>query len=168
MELEQAIQTALQFESKIRDLYLKAMKEAKSDAGRKVFRILAKEEQQHFHYLEKRLAEWKSTGKINPEKITTLIPSAQEIEHEIEHLPTNFGDKEKHLEIELLHQALELEIATGNFYRKMADEMADSAQKMFANFLQIEDNHRAMVLAEMDSLNGVGFWLHIREFDLEG
>lgn len=168
MQIEQAIQTALEYENKIRDLYLKAMKEAKSDAGRKVFRVLAKEEQHHVDYLKKRLEEWKKNGKINPEKLQTLIPSAQEIEKEIEHLPANFSETEKHLELELLQQALDLETATGNFYKKMASEMTQEAQKMFTNFLQIEDNHRSIVLAEMDSLNGMGFWLHVREFDLEG
>ncbi len=168
MEIEQAIQTSLQYETKVRDLYIQAMKAAKSEAGRKVFRILAKEEQQHVDYLQKRLEEWKRNGKITPEKLASLIPSAVEIEKEIEKLPANFSTNERNLELELLHQALDLETATGNFYKKMAQELRKEAQQMFQNFVQIEENHRAIVLAEIDSLNGPGFWLHVREFDLEG
>lgn len=168
MEIEKAIQTALEYETKVRDLYVKAMKEARSDAGRKVFRILAKEEQSHIDYLEARLIEWKKSQTIRVEKLQTLIPSPQEIEREIAQLPKNFGKDEKNLELDLLHQALELETATSSFYKNMTTEMSQDAGQMFANFLKIEENHRAMVLAEIDSLNGVGFWLHIREFDLEG
>ncbi len=168
MEIEQAIQTALQYEERIRDLYIKAMKDAKSDAGRKVFRVLAKEEQIHIDYLEVRLVEWKKDKKINIEKLQTLIPSTKEIDKEIEKLPTDFGKEQKHLEITLLQQALELETATSNFYKQMSAELKEDAQIMFSNFLKIEENHRAIVLAEMDSLNGMGFWLHVREFDLEG
>lgn len=38
---------------------------------------------------------------------------------------------------------------------------------MFRHFLEIEDGHTAIVQAEIDALEGNGFWFDFAEFDLE-
>ena len=49
----------------------------------------------------------------------------------------------------------------------MVTEMDGPAQKMFARFLEIEDEHIAMVQAELDYISKTGFWFDSKEFDME-
>jgi len=50
MTIEQAIKTALEYERKVRDSYLQAAKNSQDDTGKRIFKELAKEEQQHVNY----------------------------------------------------------------------------------------------------------------------
>jgi hypothetical protein len=45
--------------------------------------------------------------------------------------------------------------------------MTDEGQKMFARFLEIEENHIAAVQAELDYITNTGYWFDFKEFDME-
>jgi hypothetical protein len=38
---------------------------------------------------------------------------------------------------------------------------------MFQRFPEIEDGHNAIVQAELDSVQGLGYWFDVEEFKLE-
>jgi rubrerythrin len=167
MNLEQAINTALDYERKVRDTYRDALKKMKDDTGRKVFQVLADEEQGHVDYLESRLREWTKTGKLTPEKLATAIPSPEQIAAGVKQLKQPLKRIDHSAELELLKKALEVELTAGNFYGQMAKEMDGDGQKMFARFLEIEQGHRTIVQAQIDAVSGLGYWFDFQEFNLE-
>ena len=67
----------------------------------------------------------------------------------------------------MLSKALQVEVETSAFYRRMVAEMEGAAREMFARFLEIEDGHIAAVQAELDFISHNGFWFDFQEFDME-
>jgi rubrerythrin len=67
----------------------------------------------------------------------------------------------------MLSKALQVEVETSAFYRKLVQEMEGDARTMFARFLEIEDGHIAVVQAELDYISQTGFWFDFQEFDME-
>ena len=167
MEVEKAIKTAIEYETKVRDTYAFAVKNTKNETAQRVFKKLADEEQGHVDYLKSRLTEWQKTGKLTPEKLGTAIPARQAIEDGVKKLDEKLQDPDKYGEAQMLTKAHDVEIETSKFYEKMVGEMEAEPKQMFKRFLEIEEGHLALVQAELDSLNGTGFWFDFREFDLE-
>jgi len=167
MPLQKAIETAIEFETKVRDIYQEAAAKAKDTVGQRVFSALAREEEYHLKYLHDRLAEWQKTGHIVNKKVRTAVPSREKISDEVKKLKRQIDPKGHGEEIAMLRKALALEIETSNFYKEMVQKLHDEGQKMFARFLEIEDGHVAIVKAELDAVSGAGFWCDFQEFSLE-
>jgi rubrerythrin len=169
MTLEEAIRTAIEYEIRVRDTYAEAMDEATDDQGRKIFKVLADEEQGHIDYLQSRLEEWQKNGAITAAELRTAVPSPEVIEAGLTRLQSEMDKSEKVYsgELKMLRRALNVEIETGNFYRQMVDELDGDGQRMFERFLEIEEGHRAVVQAEIDAVSGLGFWFDFPEFNLE-
>jgi rubrerythrin len=70
-------------------------------------------------------------------------------------------------EFESLKKALDLELETSAFYKKMVATLDDDGRRLFERFVEIEEGHVAIVQAEMDLVSGTGFWFDTAEFDLE-
>ena len=167
MQLEQAIKTALEYEQRVRDVYRAALAKMKDDVGKRVFEVLATEEQGHIDYLEHRLDEWKRSGKVTVEKLATAIPAPAQIAAGVKQLKQPLQRVDRSAELDLLKRALEVELTTGNFYQQMASELDGDGQKMFARFLEIEEGHRTIVQAQLDAVSGLGYWFDFQEFNLE-
>ena len=165
--VEEAITTAIEFETKVRDTYLKAVEAATDDTGRRVFKLLAKEEQGHLDYLNSRLDEWHKTGHVTPEKLATAVPSKGVIEDRAKALRERLAGEDRGQEVKMLMNAEQVEIETSEFYQQMVDTLKDEAREMFARFLEIEQGHLAIVRAEIDALSGTGYFFDFAEFDLE-
>ena len=67
----------------------------------------------------------------------------------------------------MLTRALEAEVATSNFYKKMVRELPLEGQLLFADFVEIEEGHLAIVRAEIDYLSPTGYWFDFKELDME-
>ena len=80
MTLEEAIKTAINYETKVRDVYLDNVDSIADKTGRQVFQTLGDEEQGHLDYLNARLEEWRETGKVSPCKLETVVPACDVIE----------------------------------------------------------------------------------------
>jgi len=167
MEVEKAIKTAIDYETKVMSVYTEAVDKAKNEIARRVFKKLADEEKGHVAYLKNRLSEWQKTGKITPAKLATAIPGKDAIDSGVKKLEDKMKEADNFGEAQMLVKALDVEIETSNFYQKMADELEAEPQQMFQRFLEIEQGHLALVQAELDQLNGTGFWFDFREFNLE-
>lgn len=167
LTVEEAITTAIAFETRVRDTYLKAVEAATDDTGRRVFKLLAKEEQGHLDYLNSRLEEWHKTGHVTPEKLATAVPPKELIDERAEALRERLAGKDRGEEVKMLMNAEQVELETSNFYQQMADTLTDEAQLMFQRFLEIEQGHLAIVRAEIDALNGTGYFFDFGEFNLE-
>lgn len=167
MDLAQALKTAIQYETRIRDLYRRVAGTCADETGTKVLRILADEEQQHLDYLASRLEEWTRDGKVTPGSLASAVPDREALDAGRSRTEGRVRCADPVGELELLQQALELEQETSDFYRELVHRLDAEGQALFEPFVEIEDGHVAVVQAEIDNLRGLGYWFDFQEFDLE-
>ena len=168
MNLEKAIQTALSYETKIRDLYADLVRQSEDTVGKRIFKALEEDEQNHVAYLEHKLAQWRETGKIADDRLQSTIPPPEVIAREVSRLEQRTSRDDRKNEKQMLSKALHLEVETSKFYERMVAAMTDEGQAMFARFLEIENAHIELVQAELDYITHTGYWFDIKEFDMEG
>ncbi|HHN74899.1 MAG TPA: hypothetical protein ENK10_06675 [Acidobacteria bacterium] len=168
MTLEEAIRTAIEYETRVHAAYKDAQEQAHDEVGRRVFGTLAREEAGHIAYLRRRLAEWKESGRLTDEDLETAVPPVAQIEAHTEKLGEKLVERSPigKDEIRLLEKALKVEQETSDFYRRMVGELDGQGRDLFARFLEIEEGHGTIVQAEIDAANGHGFWFDIPEFRL--
>jgi rubrerythrin len=167
MNIEQAIETAIQYETRVRDIYRLGSKGCNDETGSGILGVLADEEQQHLDYLSEKLTEWKQTGRVTPAAVKTIFPSRQDITESLKKLESRVSGADCTNDAELLKQALKAELETSNFYKQMVSELDEQGQALFEPFVEIEDGHLTIVQAELDNLMGLGYWFDYKEFDLE-
>ena len=167
MRLDEAILTAIEYETRVRDHYLNSADKIRNSAGRRVFELLASEEQGHVDYLLARLGQWRRDGTVGMFSLTSALPNGDELKKAlktVEHLgPQDILDDER----QVLDVALNLEKETSDYYRRLIGQVEGPAREMFQRFLEIEDGHVAMVQAEIDYLSDNGFWFDFTEFNME-
>jgi rubrerythrin len=166
MTLEQAIKTAIEFETKARDAYLQNLEEIADSVGRAVFEVLGEEEQAHVDFLESKLVEWEKSGHLSPTKLESVVPAKEAIEAGVKTLDGHLQERDYGTEREMLRKALVMEQETTDFYRRMVGEIKDG-QELFQRFLEIEEGHEAIVQAELDYLHRTGTLFDFQEFNLE-
>ena len=159
----------MDYESRIRDIYRDAVRRVRDPNAVRVLQALANEEQYHLDFLQERLDEWTATGQISAENLDTMIPPADSIARAADRLRSEMdaGKPGYAPELEALSNAIDVETETGEFYRKMSEQLEGPAKSLFARFVEIEQGHLALVRAEFDSVSGMGFWFDVPEFDLE-
>ncbi len=168
MNLQEGIVVAIDFEKKVRDHYLRGAKDIPEPLGRRVFATLGKEEQGHVDYLEHCLAEWKKTGKVPKVSLKTILPQgARWIEEERKKLAGKGKREASKTELDALKVALQHEREAAAFYHKLVRELPEQDRPLFDKFLGVEDGHLALVQAQLDSVQGMGFWFDVAEFRLE-
>ena len=173
MELGKALKTAIEYEIRVKNVYDEATESTSDNVGKRVFMVLAKEEQRHLDYLNSRLEEWQREGSITVEELETYIPPKQKMDDEANKLKlklqtTKSDDKFKNVQLKMLRKALELEQETSDFYKRMVSELSSVGQELFIRFVEIEEGHKAIVQAEIDSVTGIGYWFDMPEFNLAG
>jgi len=168
MKLEEALRIAIDFEHKVRDHYAHGAGRIKDPAGKRVFAVLAKEEQGHVDYLEACLAAWSKEGHVHAGTLRTTIKEPAWVKDANKKRRQTTGRVADKHEIELLKTALKLEDEARAFYGKLAHELPAAERELFAPFLTIEEGHVAVVQAQLDSVSGLGFWFDVMEFSLEG
>jgi rubrerythrin len=168
MKLQEAVTVAIDFEKKVRDHYLRGAKEIPDPQGRKVFATLGKEEQGHVDYLEHCLAHWKKTGKVPDAPLRSILPRGSKwIAAELKKLDGKGKRVATKTELDALRLALQHEREADAFYHKLVAALPPGDQTLFSKFLEIEDGHLAIVQAQLDSVQGMGFWFDVAEFRLE-
>jgi rubrerythrin len=167
MTLEEAIKTAIEYETRIHDLYQKEAAAIKDPQGKNVLRALGVDELHHITYLLKTRDQWRETGQLIVERLESTLPPMEKITANIDAIKSNLTLDDLGDEKLILSRALKLEMETSDFYRKMAEEMSDEAQQMFARFLELEKQHIDVVQAELDHLSKTGYWFGFKEFDME-
>jgi rubrerythrin len=165
--MEKAIQTAIGYETKIRDIYRNAAQSVLDPEGRRFFKMLGDDEQYHLDYLKERLKSWQKTGKLSVEKLDSAVPSKEMIQKETETVKARVSTEDLSSIKVILGRALQAEVETSAFYETMVNKMTREGQQMFARFLEIEENHIAAVQAELDYITHTGYWFDFKEFDME-
>jgi rubrerythrin len=167
MTLENAIQTAIEYETKIRDVYREAEAAVTDAAGKRIFETLGNEEQHHIDYLHHILKQYEQTGQIDSDKLESAIPSRDTIDREAAKVESLVAKDFHGIRKQMLSKALKAEIETSDFYRRMINEWGAEGQALFARFLEIEDNHINAVQFELDYMSKTGYWFDFKEFDME-
>ncbi len=168
MTIEQALKTGIEYEMRVRKVYSEAAKKFASPVARKIFGVLADEEDRHVEYLESRLDEWQRQGHVTAAKLDTAIPAKSAIESSVRRLQRRMEQQDYSAELEMLKKALHLEAEATAFFKRMVAELQADERRLFARFVEIEEGHEAIVQAEIDALNGLGYWFDYQEFNLEG
>lgn len=167
MTLEESIRTALVHENRVAAAYEVAADAAGEGPGRRVLQALAREERFHIRYLEKRLSEWTDSGRLSDEKLETVIPPYHEIEARAASMRRTLNPTVREPELQVLKRALDVEIETNEFYKRMVAGLDGEGRALYARFVEVEEGHRRIVEAEIDSLSKSGFWFDFRETDVE-
>lgn len=166
--VEEAIKTSIEYEARVRDVYVEAVNGSKNDEGRRLFQLMADEEQRHVDFLEAKLVQWSDDGTVTADGLTTSIPSGEVIARGVDELREKVGGKPGTVELQFLSKALGVERTTSEFYERMVKELPDEAKPLFRRFLEIEEGHLALVQAQIDQATGSGYWFDVQEFTLEG
>ena len=91
MQLYDAITTALEYETKVRDHYRTSAGLLEDPKGRALFLLLAKEEEWHVAWLQHSLDQWRSTGRVTARPVESLLPQGlawiQEAKGKLERRP---------------------------------------------------------------------------------
>ncbi len=167
MTLEEAIVSALDFEKKVRDHYSFAAQNGKDPAGKKFFALLAREEQGHVDYLEERLREFRSSGKVGGSELPTVIPKSDWTIEGSEKLEASAAKRDYSGDVERLFTALKLEDEATEHYKKLVAALGPEGKALFQRFLDIEEGHTALVQAEVDVATRTGFFYDFQEFNQE-
>jgi rubrerythrin len=167
MTIEEAMKTAIEYEIRIRDIYLEAVAAVDGIAGKKILETLAKEEQHHVDYLELKLVQFQKTGAIEHEKLESAIPDRESIDREADKVKSLTAEDSLGIKQSMLSKALKVEIETSEFYQKMVNELPAEARPLFERFLEIENNHIKVVQFELDYVSKTGYWFDFKEFDME-
>ena len=167
MEILQALKTAIEFETRVREVYVEALDETTSKVGTRVFKLLADEEDRHLTYLKKKLNIWQESGELEPEELKTDVPDFKRIAEEVAKLEAAIDKDDQSKELKILEKARDVETETSSFYRRLVKELPPHGIRFFESFVKIEEGHLALVEAEINALKGMGFWFDMPEFDLE-
>ena len=145
MKLGEAIQTAIDYETKVLNIYRNASEALSDSAGGRLFKVLADDEQYHVDYLKKKLDQWQQTGQLTVEDLKSSTPDIEAITGDIGKLESRMSEEDRGDEKQMLSKALTVEVETSNFFKKMVDEMSEEGQQLFSQFMVIEDGHIAAV-----------------------
>jgi len=160
------LKMAIQMEKVGLRTYLKFAKETKNETGKNMFIVLAGDELDHADVLEDQLesqTENKTWKKIQIEEsvIQKIIPK---ISKDV----TKTKGEEGIEQIDALKIALQQEKDSINFYTRQMEEIDDPVAKdLFRQLAEMEESHYKIQQAELDHIQGTGFWFDIPEFDLE-
>ena len=167
MTLEEAIKTAIEYEIRIRDIYLEATAAVNDEVGKRIFETLGNDEQHHIDYLQHKLEQFQKTGTIEPEKLASAVPDQESINKEADKVRSLAAKDFLGIKQQMLSKALKMEIETSDFYQKMVNELPAEGRALFERFLEIENNHIKAVQFELDYLSKTGYWFDFKEFDME-
>lgn len=168
MTMEEAIQTAIEYETRIRDLYRQAAEESQNPAATRFYYALADDEANHLAYLKDRLEKWRDTGHIIDKNLEKNLPSMVKINREVDKIKHQMTEADQRNEKRMLSKALKLEVDTSRYYKELVSKTDNEGKRMFGRFVKIEDEHIDMVQAELDYISGTGYWLDVKEFDMSG
>jgi len=167
MTVEEAIKTAIEYETRIRDIYREAVAAVDDEAGKRIFETLSQDEQHHIEYLEHKLEQFHKTGAIKPGTLISAIPDQKTINQEADKIKSLAAKDFLGIKQQMLSKALKAEVETSAFYQKMVNELPTDARPLFERFLEIENNHIKAVQFELDYLSKTGYWFDFKEFDME-
>lgn len=161
-----AIKMAVELESKGRKFYMEAAAKTLNETGKRIFNMLADEEQLHLATFKRMLdrsqsySGWRELVKDYPEK--SEIPV--------------FGDKARQSlrkaqtdELQALRLAMKQEKDAISFFGDIVMMATDEDTKNIFEFIKEQEiYHYDLLQAEYDNITKTGFWFDSAEFRMDG
>ncbi|MFH1220250.1 MAG: ferritin family protein [Candidatus Eisenbacteria bacterium] len=162
----QAMKTAIEMEKSGHRFFTDAARQVKHEVGRKLFSRLASEELIHLQVFEKIFSalasgtDWKkAVAGVEPARRMTSFDDARK----------EFEAVDLSVELDFLRKALDLERKAIGFFERAAREAGTAgAREVFTQILDQEQGHYDLIQAEIDSINGSGYWFDVQEFYMDG
>ncbi|MFO7753030.1 MAG: ferritin family protein [Desulfobacteraceae bacterium] len=168
MKSEEIFTQALEYEKKIRDLYLSAVEKIDDKRGKDLFKALADDEQSHVDFLEYSLDKLKNKDDVDITRLESKIPSVERLDENIQQMKDKIprhmlGDVKR-----VLNSALNMETETSRFYRESYEKAEEGLIKeILKKFHEIEQRHVEVVRVELDFCSNNGHWFNFMEIDME-
>lgn len=165
MNLMQALDEALAYETRIRDLYDAAAADASLPESKAFFEFLAKDEGYHVKFIESAREGARKGLAPDSSNLKSSIPA--DVSDAIAKAKAAFVSNRDSSQLTALQNALRAEEETSAFYRRLVSTLPATETGAFRRLQEIEDGHTEIVKAELDSVTRAGFWFDVREFDME-
>jgi len=159
--------TALEYEKKIRDLYVEAADKIDDERGKGIFNGLAEDEQSHVDFLNYSLEQLRANNAIDVNRLQTAIPARKLIDKNIEKMKAEIPERMLGDIKTVLNSALKLEKETSAFYKDSRDKSEGAIREILNKFFEIEERHVDVVQIEIDHAMKNGMWFNFMEMDLE-
>jgi rubrerythrin len=159
--------TALEYEKKIRDLYVEAADKIDDERGKGIFNGLAEDEQSHVDFLNYSLQQLRANNAIDVNRLQTAIPARKLIDKNIEKMKAEIPERMLGDIKTVLNSALKLEKETSAFYKDSRDKSEGAIREILNKFFEIEERHVDVVQIEIDHAMKNGMWFNFMEMDLE-
>ena len=161
-----ALRKALDAEQEGKRFYLEYGEKTKDPNGKKMFAALAADEEDHANILAQQIE--------NLEKGLAWCPYSPD-QSELEKLRPNLKAVEARKrstegmnDLDALRVALAQEQAAIELYRQEAESLGDEqARAMYRRLAAMEESHYDIIQAQIDYIEGTGYWFGIPEFNLE-
>ncbi|MFT5698541.1 MAG: rubrerythrin [Desulforhopalus sp.] len=167
MDSVEIFTTALQYEEKIRDLYLTAARTIDDERGKSIFKALADDEQSHVDFLLYSLEQFRTNNTIDADRLQSAIPASDIINANIEKMKADIPEKMLGDIKIALNSALRLEKETSAYYLDARDKTEGVIRDILNKFYEIEQRHVDVVQIEIDHATKNGMWFDFMEIDLE-
>jgi rubrerythrin len=161
-----ALRTALQAEKEGVRMYLEWARRTSDPTGKNMFISLAQDEEDHARVLAEQIARLEKnmswcSYKERESEIRELRPNLQPVEARKK--STKGMD-----ELDALRVAIAQEKAAIDLYKRQARELKDArARDMYAKLAEMEESHYDLIQAQIDYIEGTGYWFGVPEFSLE-
>ena len=112
MKIEEAIREAVEYETRILEIYTQAKQTVADARGKKVVGMLADEERGHVAYLQEKLKQWQDQGELHFDTLHSRLPTLDSIRTETGKIADQFSGNSLAGERQILERALKAEIET--------------------------------------------------------
>jgi rubrerythrin len=161
-----ALRKALEAEQEGTRLYLEYGGKTNDPTGKKMFAALAADEEDHAKILSEqieRLEKGLAWCAYSPEEsaLEKLRPNLKTVE-------ARKRSTEGMNDLDALRMALAQEQAAIELYRRESETLEDEqAKEMYRRLAAMEESHYDLIQAQIDYIEGTGYWFGIPEFSLE-
>ncbi|MBN2874122.1 MAG: hypothetical protein JXM71_03415 [Spirochaetales bacterium] len=167
MTLSEALTEALDYESRIQDLYLVAAADSTVPEAKAFFEFMAADEGRHVAFIDATLKRVGSGDASPPDAASLDTSLPHDVGAAVARARQAMGAIQDDSQLSTLERALRAEEETSAFYQRLVATLPASETLAFKRLQEIEDGHTAIVRAELDSVTNSGFWFDVRVFDME-
>jgi rubrerythrin len=145
MNIKEALQTAIKYETKIRDAFRKALEKSSDERTTTLLTLLAHQEHEHVEYLRVAYIKLSTAGKLDRFD-AHIEQQLEEGDRSVQRFATEVQNAVvEHRIVKILNNLAAAEKETAAFYRGLCESLPPKEARYFDRFVQIEEKHLAMI-----------------------
>ena len=159
---EDILKTAILLERRGKAFYTASARQTGSEAVRKIFTIMAEEEDLHIKYLSKQFAEYQKNGKFSPNDLKGTVDDSEAVMILSDQVKNEISAAG--FEAAAISAAIDFENRAVAVYQQRADEATDPNEKeMYQSLADWERTHHSLLFKLNEELkeeiwNDSNFW----------